>query len=76
MSNVAHAFAKAGLVGAGPWERVWEALPEAVRRSLGDFDPQALSNTVWAFAKSGLAASALFDAISVEAVRRQLGGFN
>ena len=31
VSTIAHAFAKAELVGTGPWERVWEALPEAVR---------------------------------------------
>jgi hypothetical protein len=74
VSNIAHAFAKAGLLGTGPWERVWEALPEAVRRSLGDFDPQALSNTAWAFAKSRLTAPELFNAISAEVVRRGLGG--
>ena len=76
LANIAHAFAKAGMVGTGPWESVWEALPEAVRRSLGDFDPQALSNMAWAFAKSRLAAPALFDVISAEAVRRRLGSFN
>ena len=35
VANVAHAFAKAKLVGPGPWESVWAALPEAVRRRLG-----------------------------------------
>jgi len=35
VANVVHAFAKAKLVGAGPWESVWAALPEAVRRRLG-----------------------------------------
>ena len=76
VSTIAHAFAKASLVGTGPWETVWEALPEAVCRSLRNFDPQALSNTAWAFAKSRLAAPALFKAISAEAVRQRLGGFN
>ena len=38
VANVAHAFAKARLVGTGPWESVWEALPEAVCRSLRNFE--------------------------------------
>merc|ERR1711967_31125 len=76
VSNIAHAFAKARLVGTGPWEGVWEALPEAVRRRLGGFNPQELSNTAWAFATAGHASPELFKAISAEAVRRRLGGFN
>merc|ERR1719446_583035 len=67
VSNIAHAFAKARLVGTGPWESVWEALPEAMRRLLGSFDPQALSNTAWAFATAGHASPELFKAISAEA---------
>ena len=76
MANVAHAFAKAGLVGTGPWQGLWTALPKAILGSLGDFAPQGLSNTVWAFATAGHASPELFDAISAEAVRRRLGGFN
>merc|ERR1719446_1084838 len=37
MANIAHAFAKAGLVGTGPWQGLWTALPKAVLGSLGDF---------------------------------------
>ena len=76
VANVAHAFAKARLVGSGPWECVWAVLPEAVLRSLSDSDPQHLSNTAWSFATAGHEAPELFDAISAEAVRRRLGGFN
>ena len=76
VANVAHALAKVRLVGRGPWQHVWAALPEAVLRSLGDFDPQGLSNTAWAFATAGHASAELFNAISAEAVRRRLGGFN
>jgi hypothetical protein len=47
-----------------------------VRRRLGDFHSQALSNTAWAFAKAGHASSELFKAISAEVVRRRLGDFN
>ena len=68
VSNIAHAFAKARLVGTGPWESVWEALPEAVRRSLGGYNEQNLSNTAWAFATAGHASPELFKAISAEAV--------
>ena len=76
VANVAHAFAKAGLVGTGPWHNVWTALPGVTRRGLGGFNPQDLSNTAWAFAKAGISALDLFEAISAEALRHGLGGFN
>ena len=76
VANVVHAFAKAELVGAGPWESVWAALPEAVRRRLDVYNPQELSNTAWAFAKTGHASWELFNAISAEVVRRRLCDFN
>ena len=76
VANIAHALSKGGLVGAGSWERVWAALPEVVCRSLGEFNSQALANTVWAFAKSRQASPELFDAISAEAMRRGLADFN
>jgi hypothetical protein len=76
LANVAHAFAKAGMVGTGPWQIVWAALPEAVLRALVGFNAQAISNTAWAFATAGHASPELFEAISIEAMRRQLGGFN
>ena len=75
VANVAHAFAKARLVGSGPWQNVWATLPDAVRRRLGDFNPQGLSNTAWAFASAGHASTELFNAISAEVVRRGLGDF-
>ena len=49
---------------------------EVVRRRLGDFNAQGLSNTAWAFATAGHEAPELFAAIAVEVVRRRLGGFN
>ena len=75
VANVVHAFAKAKLVGAGPWESVWAALPEAVRRRLDGFNPQDLSNTAWAFASASHASQELFKAISAEVARRRLGDF-
>jgi hypothetical protein len=76
LANVAHAFAKAGLVGNGPWQNVWAALPNAVRRRLGSCNAQELSNTAWAFATAGHAPQALFGAISAEVARRGLREFN
>ena len=75
VAGIAHALAKAGLIGTGPWQDVWVALPEAVLRSMGDFQPQGLSMTAWAFVKSRVAAPAIFDAIAAEAVSRRLDGF-
>ena len=74
VANIAHAFAK--LVGSGPWESVWRALPEAALRSLGGFDAQGLTDTAWAFAKAGHTSTELFNAISAEVVRRRLEDFN
>ena len=76
VANIAHAFAKARMVGTGPWQLVWAALPGAVRQSLGNFNPQDLSNTAWAFATAGYEAPALFEVISAEAMRRGLGAFS
>ena len=42
---------------------------------MGGFNPQALANTAWSFAKAGHAAPALFDAIGKEAAGR-VGEFN
>ena len=47
-----------------------------VRRRLGDFNPQELSNTAWAFASVGHDSPKLFKAISAEVVRRGLGEFS
>jgi hypothetical protein len=37
---------------------------------VGEFNPQALANTAWAFATAGHAAPALFDSIATEAAPR------
>ena len=47
-----------------------------VRRRLGGFTEQNLSNTAWAFATAGHKSPELFKAISAEAVRRRLSSFN
>jgi len=76
VANVAHALAKAGLVGRGPWQTVWAALPQAVHRQLGGFDPQGLSSTAWAFASVGHTSPELFNGISREVLGQRLGDFN
>jgi hypothetical protein len=47
-----------------------------VRRRLGGFNEQDLSNTAWAFATAGHASPELFNVISAEALRRRLSGFD
>ena len=76
LANLAHAFAKTGLVGTGPWQNVWAGLPEAIRRLIRGFDPQTLSNTAWAFAKADYLSTELFNVILAEVVRRELSNFN
>ena len=49
---------------------------QAVRRGLGGFNKQGLSNTAWAFASAGHEAPALLDAVTAEALRRGFGGFD
>ena len=63
VANIAHAFAKSGLVSGGSYQGVWAALEEVARRRIVEFDEQALSNTAWAFAKAKRAAPALFNII-------------
>ena len=46
-----------------------------MRRGLGGFNKQGLSNTAWAFATAGHEAPALLDAITAEALRRGFCGF-
>ena len=46
VASVAHAFAKAKLVGAGAWQDVWVALDQGARRGLRDFNAQNLQHGV------------------------------
>ena len=43
-------------------------MAKAAVPKLGDFKPQALSNTAWAYATAGHAAPSLFDAVAKAAV--------
>ena len=75
VANIAHGAAKAGLRSRPPWDALWEGLGSAARGRMGEFDPQALSNTSWAFAKAGHAAPALFEAVAAATAPR-VGEFN
>ena len=51
------------------------ALTREVEQRLGDFNPQVLANTAWAFATLGQADAQLFTALAREA-ERHLGDFS
>ena len=51
------------------------AIAAAALRQLGGFNSQNLANTVWAFAKAGVAAETLFETIAAAALR-QIRDFN
>ena len=72
LSNIAHGLAKCRLVGLdGETGALFAAVAEvAVRGGLGGFEPQALANTAWAYAKAGHRAPALFEALAAEAAAR------
>jgi len=69
VANTAHALAKLALRGAA-WESLWSEIDRAVLACRSEFDPQGLANTAWAFATTGRAAPAPFEAIGEEAARR------
>ena len=71
LSNTTHGLAtlvdKARLVVD---EVTWERLAARSVESMGAFNPQDLANTAWAFAKTGQASPALFEAIVAASVPR------
>jgi len=73
LANTAHALAKLALRGE-EWTDLWEEFERAVLARRGDFNPQQLANTAWAFATAVHAAPALFDAIAEES-SKQVGKF-
>ena len=56
--------------GWRPGEKVWDELGARSLEILGEFNPQDLANTTWAFATVGREAPALFDAVAAEAAPR------
>ena len=54
---------------------MFSALATAAERCMGGFNPQALANTAWAFAKAGQSDASFFAALATAAERR-VGGFN
>ena len=55
--------------------QLFTALAKEAEQRLGDFNPQVLANTAWAFATLGQADAQLFTALAREAERR-VGDFN
>ena len=55
--------------------QLFTALAREAERRLGDFDPQGLANTAWAFATLGQSDVQLFTALAREA-ERHLGDFD
>ena len=49
---------------------LFNALVAAAASKVGDFKPQKLANTSWAFAKAGHASPALFDALAAAAASK------
>ena len=49
---------------------VFAVLAPAAEQRMGDFKPQELANTAWAFATLGQADARLFAALATEAERR------
>ena len=68
LASATYGLARSGL--AGPkWATLFDALAEASVRSAEEFDPQAISNTAWAFATAKHTAPTLFDALAEASVR-------
>ena len=74
LSNISLTLARAGLSRKPPWPELWTAIAQEAQGRVGEFVPQALSNTAWAFATAGHKAPALFEAIAKQAQGR-LGEF-
>ena len=60
LSNISLSMARAGLSRKPPWPELWIALGAEAQGRVGEFVPQALSNTAWAFAVSDARCDALF----------------
>lgn len=73
-ANMAYGAARARVGSGGEWAALWKQLAEASLPRVGEFGPQAMSNTAWAYATAGFDAPALFDALANRAVG-QLGEF-
>ena len=76
LANISHGLAKSGCEGGRPpWGDVFDALASESAQRVGEFIPQALANTSWAFATAGHSAPALFDALASASAPR-VGEFN
>ena len=60
LSNISYSLARAGLSRKPPWPELWTAIAQEAQGRVGEFVPQALSNTAWAFAVADARCDALF----------------
>ena len=70
LSNISLSMARAGLSRKPPWPELWIAIGAQAQGRVGEFVPQGLANTAWAFATAGHKAPALFEAIAQQAQGR------
>ena len=67
LANVAHAHGILAYRG-DEWSELMDVLAQAMQPVLHKFEPQALGNTVWAYAKAGHASPDLFEAVAQAAL--------
>ena len=70
VSSTLHALARLGLGRDHRFDQLFAALGRAAVQQVDELNPQALSNTAWAFATAGRTAPALFDALATAACAR------
>ena len=69
LANVAHAHGILAYRG-DEWSELMDVLAQAMQPVLHKFEPQALGNTVWAYAKAGHASPDLLEAVAKAALPR------
>ena len=73
LASIAWAFAKIAMAGQKD-ASMFAALAAAAQRRMGDFSPQSLANTAWAFATACQNDASLFTALT-RAAERCMGDF-
>ena len=75
LATIVHGLAKSRVVVQGTYA-LFEAVARAASDDLRSFNPQDLSMVVWSFAKAGVGADALFEAVARAASSSDLRSFN
>lgn len=69
LSSISYSLARAGLQGSAPWTELWLSIDAEAQRRVEEFEPQNISNMLWAFSTAGQRASALFSLMASQAQR-------